>query len=107
MVDERSPVNLAAIEAAMHAWRLAHPAATLTEIELELDRQLAAARAALLAQIAATGTSDASVCPDCGARLAHQGRRRRTLTTTGDSVVTLDRPYARCPRCGRGLFPPG
>ncbi len=46
---------------AMEAWRLAHPAATLKDIEQEVDRQLAAMRAELIATTATAGTVSASL----------------------------------------------
>jgi predicted RNA-binding Zn-ribbon protein involved in translation (DUF1610 family) len=107
MTSERGVPTLAAIEERMHAWRLAHPQATLTEIEAELDRQLHAARAQLLAAVAGQTATVANACPDCGERLVQRGRHARTLVSTGDEPVCLTRAYTRCPRCGNGLFPPG
>jgi hypothetical protein len=102
----------------MKAWRAGHPDATLDEIEQEVDRRMAAARARPLA---ATATASASAaggaepggrgvppcCPECGAGMRWEGVHRRRLTTTHNRDVTLTRRYARCPRCGTGLFPPG
>jgi hypothetical protein len=98
---------LAAIRARMQSWRTAHPRATLTEIEQELDRQLATVRAQWLTELAGTSPADMGVCPDCGGALVRRGERARSLRTTGDQDIVLRRPYATCSRCGRGLFPPG
>ena len=95
--------------AGVAAWRAAHPRATLAEIEVEVDRQLAAARAQLIAAVAQAGPvgEGPPPCPECGAAMRWDGERVRRLTTTHDQTVTLTRRYARCPACGTGLFPPG
>jgi hypothetical protein len=97
----------------LRAWRAAHPAATLAEIEAELDRRWAALRGQLLADLAlasaAGGLAGAAppVCPECGGALRGEGPRERTLVTAGQAAVTLRRDYATCTRCGHRLFPPG
>jgi hypothetical protein len=95
--------------ATVQAWRAAHPQATLKQIEAEVDRQLAAARARLVEAMALTGPVAAAAppCPDCGGAMTWEGERTRRLTTTHDEALALTRRYARCPRCGTGLFPPG
>jgi YgiT-type zinc finger domain-containing protein len=94
------------LAADLRTWRRAHPDATLTEIERELDTRLAAARAELFAQLATEGVTDAGCCPDCGGPVVRRGARTRTLRTTGDAIVSLTRPYLSCPVCGTGVFPP-
>ena len=97
----------------MRAWRRAHPKATMYEIEVELDTQIAAMRAQLLAETAVGaggegGTAEAAaVCPVCQGQLVKDGKRRRKLKTSGDQEVVLERVYMRCPQCGYGVFPPG
>jgi uncharacterized protein with PIN domain len=78
--------------ASLDAWRQAHPKATWAEIETASD--------------ATDLRGERPVCPDCGARLAPAGPRRRTLRGEQDVALDLERTYARCPTCGRGLFPP-
>ena len=39
--------------------------------------------------------------------LEAHGQETRTVTTTYDKPVRLRRSAARCPACGRRLFPPG
>jgi ribosomal protein S27AE len=97
--------------AALDAWRQVHPRATWAEIEAAIDAQLGPLRAQLLGDTAMA--SDATdlrgerpVCPQCGERLAAAGPRRRTLRGEQDVALALERTYARCPRCGSGLFPP-
>src|SRR5436190_4521717 len=90
----------------MRAWRRAHPKATLYEIEVELDAQIAVLRAQMLAETATAGaggeagekgTGEAAVCPVCQGQLVKDGKRRRTLKTTGDQEIVLERVYMRCP----------
>lgn len=97
---------LAAAEREVRAWRRAHPAATLTESEQPLDPRLHVARAELLAEVAADAPDDAVRCPDCGGRLVGRGTRTRTLRTQGETPRPRTRPYARCPVCDAGGFPP-
>ena len=95
--------------AAVQAWRAAHPHATLKQIEQEVDRRLAAARARLVEAAAQAGPVEATPppCPDCGGTMRWEGERTRRLTTTRDQALEPSRRYARCPRCGTGLSPPG
>jgi DNA-directed RNA polymerase subunit RPC12/RpoP len=96
-------------------WRLAHPRATLAEIETALDERLGRARARMLEDLAlASAAADLTVgdeverqCKTCGGRLQAQGRETRQLTTTYEQTVTLTRSAARCPACGSRVFPPG
>jgi hypothetical protein len=106
MAAERT--GMARVEPTMKAWRVAHPAATLVEIEAEIDRQLATARAALLTDLLAeTPAAVPTTCPACGHPLVPRGRHTRQLYTEGGELVFVTRQYARCPACGAGLFPPG
>jgi hypothetical protein len=92
----------------LQAWRAAHPRATLREIEQEVDRRLAAARARLVEAAALAGPPEAPPpCPECGGPMRWDGERTRRLTTAHGQAVALARRYARCPACGAGLFPPG
>lgn len=100
----------------MKEWRLAHPRATLREIEAALDERLIRLRARLLADAALastaaewkTGTGEpVPVCPTCGTPLQARGAHGRDLQTQGGQTVSLSRDYGVCPTCGGGLFPPG
>jgi len=101
--------SVAQARADIQAWRTAHPRATLTQIEQAVDRRLAAARARLVEGAALAGAVEAtpSPCPDCGGAMTWEGARTRRVTTTHDEGIALTRRYARCPRCGTGLSPPG
>ena len=102
----------------MKAWRLAHPKATLDEIERALDKRMRELRGEMLEDIAqasdladvrAQPEAERPVCPKCGARLGPRGQEQRTLETDGDQriTLTLTRSYAVCPECKAGFFPPG
>jgi predicted RNA-binding Zn-ribbon protein involved in translation (DUF1610 family) len=98
----------------MGAWRMAHPRATLAEIEREVDARLATARAKLLEAAAMAGPggdpargAEPPVCPACGAAMVVEGERTRRLRTTHEQEIALRRRYTRCPACGAGVFPPG
>src|SRR5688572_8482065 len=77
---------------ALRAWREAHPTATFAQIEDAVDAELDGARARVLAELAlASRAADLSGqapegrarCPGCGARLAPQGKKERTVLTRG------------------------
>ena len=100
----------------MKEWRVAHPKATLSAIEAELDRRMNQLRAEMLEDLAqASALTDVRVlpederpvCPQCGAHLGPRGQKTRTLSTTGNESITIQRSYAVCPHCQVGLFPPG
>lgn len=97
-------------------WRTAHPQATFKEMEVELDRRFAQAKAKLLADMALAhaaadlGTSadaERPVCRECGGKLQSLGKRRRVIRGAYDAETALHRSYARCSACGAEYFPPG
>lgn len=103
-----------AVQSEMKAWRLAHPRATLTEMEEALDERLDRLRACMLQDMAlASEVADLGVipperrplCPHCGTPLAPRGKGERRLQTVGDQEVTLKRSYGVCPTCEVGFFP--
>jgi hypothetical protein len=107
---------LAALAAEVARWEQTHPCATLSEAEGALDAALARTRADLLAgwayaqpsaRLAGQPAARRPTCPDGGTVLVAAGRHRRRLTLAGDQPLELERDYAGCPQCGRGLFPPG
>ena len=91
-------------------WREKHPHATMREIEKELDDRIFELRAKMLADTA-EGSGEVAreedKCPDCGARMARKGKKKRTLLLREGQEVELEREYLVCLECGRGLFPPG
>jgi ribosomal protein S27AE len=97
----------------MKAWRLQHPKATLSEIELALDERLGRVRARLLldlalarsaADIKAAQEQERPVCPKCGSVLESRGQHERQLTTHHNQALKLERSYGACPTCGAGFF---
>ena len=97
-------------------WRREHSRASFTEIEEELDRQLAGVRAQLLqdlvessprADLRRRAKEDRSKCPECGEPLLANGQHVREVTTTYEQRVQLTRSYGLCPVCGCGFFPSG
>lgn len=91
-------------------WRGQHPTATFREIEAAVDERLAAVRARMLEDTALASAATAVSgcrCPACDQPLKQGGRHRRSLLTTHNQQVTLERSYGQCPACGAGLFPPG
>lgn len=100
----------------VYEWRLQHPQATLTEIEVAIDERLARLRTKMVQDAAlATAAADWStagadaqpVCPHCATPLQPRGSQSRTLQTHGGRDLVLTRSYGVCPTCQAGLFPPG
>ena len=105
-----------AVQSEMKAWRLQHPNATLSEMEVALDRQLDRQRACMLEDMAlASEVADLSLmlaeerptCPHCGTPLSPRGKGERRLQTVGNQEITLRRSYGVCPTCKVGFFPSG
>ncbi len=100
----------------VYEWRLQHPKATRTEIEVAIDERLARLRTKML-QDAALATPAADwrdappderpLCPHCQTPLQPRGSQPRTLQTHGGRDLVLERGYGVCPACQAGLFPPG
>jgi hypothetical protein len=97
------------LEARVRAWQTAHPDATLSAIEEEIDRELARLRKQLVSTaLEERDAPDAPVmCPDCSREMHVNGRRQRQLQIKGGETVSFERRQMRCPECGRTLFPPG
>lgn len=94
----------------LDAWYEQHPGASLDEI---MD-QITPRRRALMGHVASRlvmGREDgegsqAPVCTECGEYMEYHGRQERGIShLEGD--LKLQRRYYHCPRCQRGLFPPG
>lgn len=105
------------VQAALAAWRRAHPRATLTEIETATAAALQQLQAQYLqdlvaasprADLAAMAPDDRPRCPTCGGALEARGPQARGVLTPGQAVpVPITRSYAVCSACGAGHFPPG
>lgn len=99
----------------MREWRLAHPKATLNEIELALDTQMATVRAKMLESLATASAAtnpklekatEQPRCPHCGGAVQARGQQKRRLITQQDHNLELERTYSYCPQCEAGFFPP-
>ena len=106
------------VEQELRAWRVAHPRATLTEIESAVQaglRRLQARYLEDLVQASEAATwrtsppAERPACARCGAGLEPVGslHERQVLTTGQAEPLRVQRQYGRCPTCGVGLFPPG
>jgi hypothetical protein len=100
----------------MRDWRVAHPHATLREMETELDVRWARLRARMLEDMALASTAAdwaaapstaQPICPHCDQPLVARGQHTRHLQTHGGRELALTRSYGVCPSCQEGLFPPG
>ena len=94
--------------AELSAWRRAHPYATLSEIDAEMDKKLNHLRAQMLADLAGEAVleEEEMACPECGERMHRRGKKKKRLQVQGGEEIELERHYAVCPNCGEGLFPP-
>ena len=83
----------------MKEWRVAHPKATLREIEKELDERLSQLRAKLLTESAMSSEvtnwakEEALVCPECGQKMEKRGEEKRRLKTGDGKGIELKRQY--------------
>lgn len=94
----------------MQAWSQAHPKATLTEIEIAVDNELAQLRRTIVESIAQTRESDEQVshlCPQCSRPMVKNGKKKRKLKAKEGQTIELERQQLRCLKCGMTLFPPG
>src|SRR3954468_15046053 len=115
-MDGRWAREAEAVLTGFKEWRVAHPRATLGEIEAALDARLAVMRARLLEDAAlASAAADLRAlppearprCPACDAVMELRGPEARHLTTTYEQPLILRRHYAVCVACGEALSPPG
>ena|SRR3989442_4750181 len=103
----------AEVFAAVAQWRVAHPKATLAEIEQAVDEQMTRLRAQMIAEVAQASAAAESAgneglrCEQCGQPLQARGRARRRWQTQGGHQVEVERTYVTCLQCGGGFFPPG
>lgn len=111
--DESDPVGT--VGDGLREWRAAHPRASWSEIEGELDARWYPVRARLLEEAALSSTaanlaaqvpSARPCCPSCGTMLVDRGQHERLVTVHGNQAIRLRRSYGVCPACGAGLFPP-
>lgn len=96
-------------------WRAAHPKATFSEIEREVDSRLGVLRTRMMEDVALAsaavdittlGEGSRPVCGECGGQLQAHGQQKREIQTMRGDAVSLSRSYAVCRACGTGVFPP-
>lgn len=107
----------AGTRAELLAWRREHRQATFAELEAVTQAATARQHARYLTDLAlaspatdlaATPAAERPRCSACNGALAPSGQRPRRLLTPGVATpLTLQRSYATCQDCGRGVFPPG
>lgn len=98
------------------SWREQHPRASFSEIEHEVDRQLAKVRVNMIQELALESelrnirqlpTAKRPACPSCGKPLVSNGRQKRRLVTSYEQEVELERSKGYCRHCRVSFFPPG
>lgn len=97
-------------------WRQDNRKASLTDIENQVDVDLAELRAKMIEELAheselsdlrQVAKEERPKCPECGVTVTADGQRKRRLVTEHDQEVTLKRSKATCPNCGASFFPSG
>ena len=94
----------------MRIWSQANPHATLTEIEIAVDKEVAKLRRTIvesLAQTRAVVEPNSHTCPQCERQMVKNGKRKRKLKAKEGQTIELERQQMRCLSCGMTLFPPG
>jgi 5-methylcytosine-specific restriction endonuclease McrA len=113
--QEKSQAIYEEIVTGMKDWRVAHPKATMREIEIEARERVSKLEAHLIEESALTSAAkewanepeeERPCCPSCGEPLAARGKHVRKLQATGGREVKLERSYGVCPKCETGFFPP-
>ena len=92
----------------MRIWSQANPHATLTEIEIAVDKEVAKLRRTIvesLAQTRAVVEPNSHTCPQCERQMVKNGKRKRKLKAKEGQTIELERQQMRCLSCGMTLFP--
>ena len=96
-------------------WRKKHPKATFSEIENNVDGELAKIRADMIQDlIKESELQDFKTlpqekrpkCPVCGKILASNGQQSRELVTSYEQLIEVERSKGYCKRCRVSYFPP-
>lgn len=97
-------------------WRRANKQANLTDIENQVDANMAELRAKMIEELAheselsdlrQVAREERPKCPECGSMVNANGQRERHVVTEHDQEVSLKRSKATCPNCGLSFFPSG
>ena len=98
------------------SWRRVNKQASLTDIENQVDVNLAELRAKMIEELAheselsdlrQVAREERLTCSECGSIVNADGQRKRHMVTEHDQEVTLKRSKATCPNCGLSFFPSG
>ena len=94
----------------MKDWQVAHPKATLKEIEIEIEIRLSKMRARMLEAAALKKVAEErghhAICPNCQTSMVPRGEQVRRLVTQHNQEIEINREYEVCPKCNFGFFPP-
>ena len=106
----------ASVEQELVEWRVAHPRATLVEIEDAVQAALSRLQARYLSDLVQASAAAAGPAAEaerlrcaCGGTVELGGgaKERNVLTPRQAVPLRLRRRYGTCSACGTGLFPPG
>lgn len=98
------------------AWRGREKKATLTQIEMCVDEELAQVRAQMiedmamaseLANVKEMEKEERPKCPQCKQAMNANGQQTRKVRTNYEREIKLRRSQAKCPQCGGSFFPSG
>ena len=89
-------------------WRTQNPNATLTEKELEVEKELAKLREQWVTELVHECEPEAEVrCPNCGQKAVKNGQMKRELRGKEGTIIKLERTQCKCQKCGLTFFPSG
>jgi predicted RNA-binding Zn-ribbon protein involved in translation (DUF1610 family) len=91
----------------LREWRRAHPTASLSEIDAEVERRYRELLTETVEELAHQEQGTEEACPHCQHPMQRRGQQVRTVQGRGGKTIALQRAYYTCPACGTGLFPPG
>ncbi len=92
----------------LRMWRKAHPQATFSEIEQEVDRLLRKKHQYLLEEYLQESEEAESIplCPTCHQPMQARGNRTRQMQSQRGPQISFQRRYWSCPECQTGFSPP-
>jgi uncharacterized protein with PIN domain len=105
--EEQEPAD--ELSRKMSQWQQANPQATLTDIEEAVEAELAQLRKRLVEGMVRekeAAIDEVPDCPQCGAKMVKNGRRKRKLKGKEGQELEFERQQWRCLECGTTLFPP-
>lgn len=97
------------MDSELKGWRKAHPEARIDEMVAQVTWRRRRLMGQLVEELVGEGQveePEPSYCPECGGVLEFRGKNKRCISHY-EGETELERAYYYCPRCQRGLFPPG